>query len=337
MGGGKTLRFCPKYPENIPEFSSPESIFKNAQRELYVLDTTKKNIKLLGKEDTNLKNLNIEDIRNDGSLQSVVSTYDRNDRIIRDEFSPDGPNLVTFAGILKYNAFPLSSILNDILELGQIGMGCPIEIEFAVNLNQENNLHPTMAILQIRPLVPSNEQVEISWDEDFNKESVLIHSNKALGNGLIRSIKNIVYIPPNRFDSTKTIEIAKEIDEINQDLTKSKKPYILIGPGRWGTEDRFLGIPVKWNQISGVRVMVETSIKDFIIEASQGTHFFHNITSRGIGYINVPYNSDTFFIDWNWLDGKKPVKSLDFVKHIELKDYLTIKLDGRKSSALIEK
>jgi len=337
VGGGKTLRFCPKYPENIPEFSSPDSIFKNAQRELFVLDTTKKNIKLYGKEDTNLKNVNIDDIKNDGSLHSLVSTYDRNDGIIRDEFSPNGPNLVTFAGILKYNAFPLSSILNDILELGEVGMGCPIEIEFAVNLNQNVNHIPTFSILQIRPLVPSNEQIEISWDENLDKKSVLIYSDKALGNGLIKSIKNIVYIPPKRFDSTKTIEIAQEIDLINQDLKKYKKPYILIGPGRWGTEDRFLGIPVKWNQISGVRVMVETALEDFVTEPSQGTHFFHNITSRGIGYINVPYNSKTFFIDWKWLEDKKPVKSLNYVKHIALDKYLTIKLDGRKSSALIEK
>ncbi len=337
VGGGKTLRFCPKYPENIPEFSSPESIFKNAQRELYVLDTTKKNIKLSGKEDTNLKNINIEDIKNDGTLTHVVSTFDRNDGIIRDEFSLEGPSLVTFAGILKYNTFPLTLILNDILDLGQIGMGCPIEIEFAVNFNQYENSIPTLAILQIRPLVPSNEQIQISWDDNFNKKSIFIHSDKALGNGLIKSIKNIVYIPPNKFDSTKTIDIAKEIDLINQDLTKAKKPYILIGPGRWGTEDRFLGIPVKWNQISGVRVMVETALENFVTEPSQGTHFFHNITSRGIGYINVSYNSKISFIDWKWLEEKKPNKSLKYVNHVELENYLTIKLDGRKSSALIEK
>jgi hypothetical protein len=216
-------------------------------------------------------------------------------------------------------------------------MGCPIEIEFAVNINQEENVLPILAILQIRPLVPSNEQTQISWDEDFDKKGVLIHSNKALGNGLIKSIKDVVYVPPDLFDSTKTIEIAKEIDKLNQDLIKSKKPFILIGPGRWGTEDRFLGVPVKWNQISGVRVMVETALENFVTEPSQGTHFFHNITSRGIGYINVPYNSKEYFIDWRWLEEKQPIKSLKFVKHIELDNYLTIKLDGRKSCALIEK
>jgi len=257
--------------------------------------------------------------------------------MIRDEFSVKGPNLVTFAGILKYNLFPLSSILNDILELGKKGMGSPIEIEFAVNLNENNIIPNTFAVLQIRPLVPSHEQSQITWDDNIDQNKIFIHSDRALGNGLIKSIKNIVFVPPETFDSTKTIEIAEEIEKINNDLIKLKRPYILIGPGRWGTEDRFLGIPVKWNQISGVRVMIETALENFNIEPSQGTHFFHNITSRGIGYINVPYNSKFYFIDWKWLEEKTPVRVLKYVKHIQLRNYLTIKLDGRSGSALVEK
>ncbi len=158
-----------------------------------------------------------------------------------------------------------------------------------------------------------------------------------MGNGLVKAIKNIIYVKPEAFDSTKTIEIADEIDKINKDLTAIKQPYILIGPGRWGTEDRFLGIPVKWNQISGVRVMVETALENFNIDPSQGTHFFHNITSRGIGYINVPYNSKINFIDWEWIENKKPIKNLKYVKHIRLTSPLAIRLDGRSGSALIEK
>ncbi len=337
VGGGKALRFCPRYPENIPEFSSPQSIFNNAQNDLYILDTTNEDFNLIGKEDTNLKRVNVENIKEDGTLDTLVSTFDRNDGIIRDELSAEGPNLVTFAGILKYETFPLPSILKDILEIGHKAMGCPVEIEFAVNLNQNSILPPTFAILQIRPLVPSHEQSLISWDDNIDRNSIFIHTDRALGNGLIKSIKNIVYVPPKTFDSTKTIEIADEIEKINTDLVALKQPYILIGPGRWGTEDRFLGIPVKWNQISKVKVMVETSLKNFIIEPSQGTHFFHNITSRGIGYINVPYNSKINFIDWKWLDERKPKKSLKYVKHIQLSNNLIIKLDGRSGSALIEK
>jgi hypothetical protein len=337
VGGGKTLRFCPKYPENIPEFSSPESIFKNAQTELFVLNTKKENFKLTSKEDLNLKSVNVNDIKVDGTLDTLVSTFDRNDGMIRDEFSPNGPNLITFSGILKYNTFPLPQILDDILEIGQKAMGCPVEIEFAVNLNQNSVIPPTFAILQIRPLVPSHEQTQISWDDSIDRKSIFIHTDRALGNGIVKSIKNIVYVPPKTFDSTKTIDIANEIENINNDIAAHKQPYILIGPGRWGTEDRFLGIPVKWNQISGVRVMVETAIENFNIEPSQGTHFFHNITSRGIGYINVPYKSKINFIDWGWLNGKKAVKILKYVKHIRLKSPLLIRLDGRSGSALVEK
>lgn len=337
VGGGKALRFCPRYPENITEFSSPKSIFENAQRELFVLDTSKKIFSLSDKEDINLKKLNVEEIKEDGTLETLVSTFDKNDGMIRDEISDTGPNLVTFSGILKYETFPLPSILKDILEIGQRGMGCPIEIEFAVNLNQNSNTPPTFSILQLRPLVPSHEQSHISWDDDIDLKKVFIRSDRALGNGLVKTIKNIIYIKPETFDSTKTIEIADEIDKINKDLTTIKQPYILIGPGRWGTEDRFLGIPVKWNQISGVRVMVETGLENFNIDPSQGTHFFHNITSRGIGYINVPFNSKMNYIDWKWINEKISFKNLKYVKLIQLNSPLIIKLDGRKGSALIEK
>ena len=337
VGGGRALRFCPIYPENITEFSSPKSIFENAQRELFVLDTSKRTFKLSGKEDVNLKKLNVEEIKEDGTLENLVSTFDKDDGMIRDEFSEEGPNLVTFSGILKYDTFPLSSIIKDILEIGQKGMGSPIEIEFAVNLNQNSFLPPTFAVLQLRPLVPSHEQTLIYWDENINQKKVFIHSDKALGNGLIKAIKNVVYVKSETFDSTKTIEIAKEIEKINNDLKTTKQPYLLIGPGRWGTEDRFLGIPVKWNQISGVRIMVETALEKFNIDPSQGTHFFHNITSRGIGYINVPYKSKINFIDWSWIESKKALKNLKYVKHIRLTSPLIIKLDGRSGSALIEK
>ena len=337
VGGGKALRFCPRYPENITEFSSPKSIFENAQRELFVLDTSKKIFSLSDKEDINLKKLNVEEIKADGTLENLVSTFDKNDGMIRDELSDTGPNLVTFSGILKYDSFPLSSILKDILEIGQRGMGCPIEIEFAVDLNHNSNKLPIFSILQLRPLVPSHEQSHISWDDDIDLKNIFIKSNRALGNGLVKVIKNIIYVKPETFDSTKTIEITYEIDKINKYLTAIKQPYILIGPGRWGTEDRFLGIPVKWNQIYGVRVMVEIGLENFNIEPSQGNHFFHNITSRGIGYINVPFNSKMNYIDWKWINEKKPIKNLKYVKLIQLKSPLIIKFDGRKGSALIEK
>ncbi|TET80057.1 MAG: hypothetical protein E3J41_00295, partial [Candidatus Cloacimonadota bacterium] len=337
VGGEKVLRFSPSYPGIIPEFSSPELILENSQRELYVLDTSKSNFILSEKDDSTLMKPNIDDIKKDGTLEFIASTYDRNDRMIRDSMSDEGPALITFSGVLKYDAFPLAPLVKDILDIGKRGMGCPIEIEFAVNFDKENKKIPTFAILQLRPLVPSHEHCEIIWDENTNRENVFIHSDKALGNGVVKSIRNIVYVPPETFDPSKTIEIADEIGKMNEILLTSSLPYILIGPGRWGTEDRWLGIPVKWSQISGVRVMVETALEDFDIKPSQGTHFFHNITSRGIGYINVPFKSKDFFIDWKWLDKQKTVNELKFVKHAQLSHPLKIKFDGRSGSALIVK
>ena len=337
VGGEKVLRFSPRYPDILPDFSTPEEILQNAQRELWVLDISKKNVELSEQDYSTLKRLTIDSIKNDGALESVSSTYDLNDKMIRDSFSPEGPHLITFAGILKYGEFPLAPLLRDILDIGQRGMGCPIEIEFAVILDKENKNPPTFAILQLRPLVPAHEHCEIIWDDKMNKEEVFIHSDKALGNGVINSVKDIMYVPPKTFDNRKTLEIADEIGTMNEHLTGSSLPYILIGPGRWGTEDRFLGIPVKWSQISGVKVMVETALKDFNIKPSQGTHFFHNITSRGIGYLNVPFNSNEYFIDWNWLEKLKPKKKLKFVKHLKLSAPLIIRLDGRCGHGIVLK
>lgn len=334
VGGEKTVRFSPKYPGIIPDFSTPESIFENTQNELYVLNTNKSVINLSEKEDETLKKINVSEIAKNGTLEYIASTYDKDDAMIRDSFEKDGPYLITFAGILKYNIFPLTSILKDILETGQKSMGNPVEIEFAVNF--EKNKKPVFAIIQIRPLVVFQENVQISWDEgDIKRSNVLIYSNNALGNGVIDNIENIVLVNPDTFDSSKTLEIANEIGIINKDLEKN--PYILIGPGRWGTQDRWLGIPVIWSEISNVKVMVEAAFEDYNIKPTQGTHFFQNIVSRGIGYINTTLNPRESVIDWYWLKNQKAKKNLNFIKHINLNKPLLIKLDGKSGRALITK
>ena len=336
VGGEKVLRFSPRYPEIIPDFSTPISVIENTQRELYILNTKKQKINLSEKEDATLEKINVADIKNDGTLEYIASTYDENDGMIRDGYNEKGPPLITFAGILKYDAFPLASILIDILKTGEKGMGCPVEVEFAVNFDKENKKPPAFVILQIRPMVISREYSEIDWnDKDINMRNVLIHSNKALGHEIIDSVQNIVYVPPKSFDSSKTIEIAEQIRKINKNLTS--EPYLLIGPGRWGTQDRWLGMPVNWSGISNVKVMVETALKDFNIKPTQGTHFFQNIISKGIGYINTTLNPRESFIDWDWLNNQEPQTELQFVKHIRLSSPLTIKLDGRRGRALILK
>jgi hypothetical protein len=336
VGGEEVLRFSPNHPEIIADFSDTESILNNSQKKVYVLNMEKKQLFLSEKEEVTLEKINISDILEDGTLNQVISTYDVNDGIIRDGYSKDGPPIITFAGILKYNVFPLASILKDMLEAGQKSMGSPVEIEFAVNFDTKDKKPPVFAILQIRPIVISQERSIIRLDEvKINQDKILIKSDKALGNGVIENIKDIVYVDPNCFDSSKTVEIAKEIGILNKKLKES--PYLLIGPGRWGTKDRWLGVPVNWNEISNVKVIVETALKDYIIKPSQGTHFFQNIISRGIGYIYTTFRKSESHIDWEWLKNQKPKEQLKYVKHIKIKSPISIKLDGRLGKALITK
>ena len=336
VGGEQVLRFSPKHPDIITDFSNIDSILKNSQKELYVLNTSKPVLNLSEKEETTLEKINISDISYDETLDPIVSTFDRNDGMIRDGYSEDGPLLITFAGILKYNVFPLSSILRDILETGQKSMGTPVEIEFAVDLDSNKNKLPVFAIIQIRPIIISQELSQIKWNEtDFTNDQILIKSNKVLGNGLINEVRDIIYVEPDTFDSSKTIEIAREIGVLNKDQKDS--PYLLIGPGRWGTKDRWLGIPVNWSDISNVKVMVETALEDYNIKPSQGTHFFQNIVCRGVGYINITLNKKEGWVDWDWLKNHKYKENLNYIKHIKLKKPLKIKLDGRKGRAIVLK
>ncbi len=338
VGGEKVLRFSPNHPEIIPDFSTPEMIMENTQRELYILNTKKQNFSLTEKEKSTLEKISISDIVVDGVLDNIASSYDRDDHMIRDSFSKKGPHLITFAGILKFDTFPLAKILKDILEAGEKSMGNPVEIEFAVDIDPNNKKPPTFAIIQIRPLIISQEQDHITWHEkETRKENVLIHSTKSLGNGLFNFIHDIIYVPPNSFDSSQTIKIADQIGKINRKLVEKQTHYILIGPGRWGTQDKWLGIPVTWSQISNVKVMVETALKNFNIKPTQGTHFFQNIISRGIGYINTTLNPRESFIDWEWLNYQKAEIELDYVKHIRLEKPLVIKFNGRTGHALVLK
>ncbi|UCF50318.1 MAG: hypothetical protein JSU91_02220, partial [Thermoplasmatales archaeon] len=336
VGGEQVLRFSPKHPDIISDFSNIASILNNSQKELYVLNTKKSKLDLSEKEENTLEKINISDIVNDRTLDPIVSTYDKNDGMIRDGYSEDGPNLVTFAGILKYNVFPLASILKDILETGQKSMGTPVEIEFAVNLDPEDKKPPIFALIQIRPIIISQELSQIKWDDkEYTNKQILIKSDKSLGNGLINEVRDIIYVIPQTFDSSKTIEIAKEIGIINKN--QKENPYLLIGPGRWGTKDRWLGIPVNWSEISNVKVMVETALEDYNIKPSQGTHFFQNIISRGVGYINISLKKDDSWLDWDWLNEQKADQQLSYIKHLKLKKPLLIKLDGRNGRAIILK
>jgi len=333
VGGEKTFRLCPKYP-NVSEMDTPKSAFENTQNRLYVLDvnTSKANLSEIDTE--NLKKIKISDILNDGELEYIASRYDMNDDKIVDEFSKKGPQLITFSNLIKYGSYPFPELFQDLLRIGKYGMGSHVEFEFAVDMN---TTPPTFALLQLRPLVINKETSRVKWSQEEEKsENVLMLSNNSLGNGVIDDIYDVVFVKKDEFSSLKTFEIAKEIEKINRILVQGGRRYVLIGPGRWGTQDRFLGIPVNWSQISNIKVLIEVSLKNFNIRPTQGTHFLQNLISRDIGYASVSLSEEDF-VDWNFLNSKDAEHDLTFVKHIRLNHPLTIKLDGKRGRTLISK
>jgi len=327
--GEKVLSFSPSKPNIIPGFSNTKAVLNNSQNHFYALNMLQTCFDLSQGEDVTLLSLDITKAEEDGTLDMVASTYDPNDNRIRDGAGGDGPKVITFSGILQYDAVPVVGILSELLEIGRKWMGRHIEIEFAGSLDDDGN--PEFSILQIRPLVTMKERNRVSIEEK-EKESSLLWTDIALGNGTLQNIRDMILVPPETFDNTKTLEIAKEIGELNSDL--KGKPYMLVGPGRWGTRDRFLGIPVEWNQISGARAIAEVGLKDLAIDPSQGTHFFHNMTSLGIMYFTVPANNRNH-IDWSTLGSAEVVNQGKYVKHMKFPRPLEIKVDGSSGKGLV--
>jgi len=331
--GGTALRFSPKYPQFLPQFSTVEDILENSQRFFYALRLNGFPDDLPFREDATLEKLEIDDVVNHAPVRHLCSTYSSQDHRIRDGVQTSGHPVCTFANVLKFQTLPLAEILTEILNIGRHGMGCPVEIEFAVNLPFKESQKPSFELLQIRPMAVTqyNLEVKIS-DEDISR--AFCYSTMALGNGQFAEIKDIIFVNPDTFDPAHTIEIASEIGNANKEMTLHNRKYLLIGPGRWGSADRWLGIPVRWMHISGVGAIVETTIENLKADPSQGSHFFHNITSLGISYLNTSEGGEDF-IDWQWLQSLPVKKETPHLKHIILNKPLTIKIDGKQSKAVI--
>ncbi len=333
MEGETSLRFSPTYPQFLPQFSTVDDILKNTQRFFYVLKMEDFPLSLDIDENATLAKLNVEDAKDHPSLKHLASSYSVQDHRIRDGVQTDGYPVLTFANVLKYRTFPLADILTNILEIGRKGMGCPVEIEFAVNLGLEDNRRPSFDLLQIRPMGIRQQHKDV----DIKKEDIdaaFCYSTTALGNGRNRDICDIVFVNPDTFEPARTVDIATEIGRMNGQLVQQKRKFLLIGPGRWGSADRWLGIPVNWNDISGVGTMIETTVENFKADPSQGSHFFHNITSLGISYLTVSQNSNDF-IDWKWLQSLPAAAKTTYLNHVRLDNPLTIKIDGKNSRAVI--
>ncbi|MBR9985205.1 MAG: phosphoenolpyruvate synthase/pyruvate phosphate dikinase [Desulfosarcina sp.] len=333
--GEKTLRFSPAHPQVLPQRSTVEDILDNAQRHFYALKMEKSCHSLETNDGANLWYREVTEAENEQPMQLLASTYVPDEHRIRDTVHIPGQRVLTFAHILKYREFPLADILKDMLELGEQGMGCPVEMEFSVNLTAEPDHPPQFAFLQLRPMTARAEleQVNISTEEI---ENAFCFSGKALGNALKQDMADIILVKPEAFDPGRTMEIAREIARINATLVKEDRKYLLVGPGRWGSADRWLGIPVAWADISGVGAMIETESDKLVAEPSQGSHFFHNITTLGINYITVSKSAGDW-LDWNWLTALPRLNDATFVAHVRLESPVTLKVDGRQSQCVIVK
>ena len=283
--------------------------------------------------EASLRHLELSVAEGDGQLYALGSVYDPNNEAIYDGTSRAGPRLVTFAGVLKHRSFPLTEILQYLLEVGQEGFSGPVELEFAVELDPLQKLR-RLAFLQVRPLIAEAVDMEVDLT-DIERLKPLCRSPQAMGNGVIDDILDIVYVHPDHLDRKNTLEVASLIEHINQRLMDERRPYLLIGPGRWGSADPWLGIPVMWGQISGARTIVECDLADFRVTPSQGTHFFQNIVSFGVGYLTV--NQGAGEIDWSWLEGQEPLSNEGPVYHLRLERPVKILLDGRTGLGAILK
>jgi len=331
--GEKTLRFCPKYPQLLPQRSTVDDILENAQNFFYAMKLGGCSCQVDFNEDATLEKREISAAVEETPVKLLASTYVPEEHKIRDTVQMQGYRVLTFASVLKYRTFPLADIVSTVLDAGHQGMGCPVEIEFSVNLSPQRGGNPEFALLQIRPMTARTEHLKVDiGDEEITR--AFCYSANALGNAVKTDIADILIVKPDDFDPGRTVEIAREIGRMNSQLVVEGRKYLLIGPGRWGSADRWLGIPVTWAEIRGVGAMVETTYPKLKADPSQGSHFFHNITTLGISYISISEHGEDF-IDWNWLRSLPVAAETSSVAHLKLDKAFTLKVDGRNSRCVM--
>jgi hypothetical protein len=335
--GGNSIRFCPKYPRHLLQFFSTAETIKTAQQEFYALDLHEGLSAETGRTpEAFVKQYDLAKAEVDGTLNSVGSTYSAENETVYDGLSRHGRRVVTFAPILKHKAFPLPEIMDLILEMGTWGMGTAVEVEFAVTLKVAPGHPKEFGVLQIRPLVLSRELEELKIGK-MEKQNLICESEQVLGNGGYSDIYDLVVVNIHKFERAKSREVALEVAQLNARLIAEKRPYVLIGVGRWGSLDHWLGIPVTWDQISGASTIVESGFKDFSVVPSQGSHFFQNITSFRIGYFTVNASTMNGFIDWDWILQQPAVHELTFTRHLRFDEPILVRINGHENKGVILK
>jgi hypothetical protein len=324
VDGGSSYAFCPEKPK-APLFGTPKEYMKYAQTNFYSL-----NLKSIYRyanfdEEVSLEKLDLDYAKKHGVLDKVASTYIQQDDQIYPGIYENGYLVVDFAPIISYDEIPLAKAIKLLLKISEIALGYPVEIEFALNIPKEKDKQTELVILQIRNMVPFEKKVSLDIDT-IKKENIVIYSENALGNGIHEKIKDVLYVDQNSFDLSNSSQVVNQIKKMNTKLMEENKPYILIGPGRWGSTDPWLGIPVIWSDIAGAKVIVETPYKERHIDPSQGSHFFHDMIASQVLYLITKKDED---INWDWIKKQKLIEETDFIKHIETQKTLKTIVDGR--------
>ena len=338
VDGGLTLRFSPRHPHNILQMSTTDFALRETQTRFYALDLNPENIvdKFSVDDAFNLKKLTLKEADADGSLKFITSTYDPYDMIIRDGYYPGGRKILSFVNVLQHDVFPLANTLDQLLQIGQKEMGRPVEIEFAINMNKQEPRKASFFLLQIRPIVDNKEVM----NEDLSviqPEDTILSSSSVLGHGIINDVHDVIYVKTGAFNAANNQLIAYEIEKMNRQFTGSDKNYVLVGPGRWGSSDPWLGIPVKWPHISNAKVIVECGLENYRVDPSQGTHFFQNLTSFGVGYFTInPFKGEGWF-DEDYLNQLPAVEETEYLRHVRLHAPIVIKMDGKRSLGVVMK
>jgi hypothetical protein len=331
--GGAAHQFCPKWPKL--DVVAPERARDASQRVFRAVDMERLDPDLSAGEDAALAELDISEAESDPKIALLASTYDiENDRVVPG-IGARGPRFIDLANILKHDALPFAQAIDMVLDLGARSMGTPVEIEYALNLDEASGI-PSLFLLQLKPLIRGEGKVEVDLEEN-DPESCFIVSERSMGNGRDTSIRDVVWVDPARFDRSVTRDIAAEIESLDRELGRQGRRYVLVGPGRWGTRDPWLGMPVVFSQISHARVIVEADLPGFRVDSSLGSHFFHNVTSMNIGYLNVPASGGPSKVDWAWLSSFAPELTTPHCAWTVLPDPLEILMDGRKSRAIVRK
>jgi len=357
VDGGLALRLSPRHPGVLPQLATPKAMLRSTQRHFFALDLASLGPATAKDLFATVRRYELADAEQDGALAAVGSVLSRDDQRLRDDLSAQGPRIITFNNVLKNRPIGLLESISRLLELAREGLGCEVEVEFACRLGAwgpsfavgDGPTDPELDALQVRPVAARTMLAEPSRLR-FTREETLCASTQCLGHGVETALRDLVYVCRDRWKAAHNKDIAREIGQLNDELGKEERPYILIGPGRWGTSDEWLGIPVAWSQISNVRVMVEASPAGYEVEPSQGTHFFQNITSLQIGYLTVPPGAEKgeaenggagkdaakgAWVDWAWLDAQEPTRKTAHLRHLRFEQPFTVVLDGRHNRGTI--